>query len=583
VTSFRVWAPAASRADVAVDGQLIAMRNDAAGWWSAQLPAVGPGAEYAFRLDGGDLLADPRSLRQPRGPSGPSQCYDHAAFDWTDAGWHGPELRGSLIYELHIGTFTAAGTFDAAIVRLDYLVWLGVDVIELMPVATFPGRHGWGYDGVCLWAVHEPYGGPDGLKRFVAACHERQLAVLLDVVYNHVGVGNRLAGFGPYFTDAHLTPWGPAVNLDQPGSDEVREFLIGNALMWLRDYHLDGLRLDAVHALADHRALHLLEELAARVDELAVEVGRTLLLIAESDANDPRLVTSRTSGGYGLSAQWSDDFHHAVYAAITGERQAYYCDFGSMAALAKTMTRVFFHDGNWSQFRGRSHGRPVHVRSLPADRFIGFLQNHDQVGNRATGDRISASVPLDLLKVGAGLVLTAPFTPMLFMGEEWGALTPWQYFTDHPDAGLGQAVAEGRQAEFARHGWQASQIPEPQDVATFDRSKLDWSQASAPHHRELLAWYRELISLRRSRPELIDPWLDQVRTESCEPDRWLVVSRGQIRMCLNLGAVSRRLPVGSGASQILTASKTGASLDGDGGIVLPPACLAVVRTRSPGA
>ena len=354
-----------------------------------------------------------------------------------------------MIYELHVGTFTAEGTFDAAIGRLDHLRQLGVHTVELMPVAAFPGRHGWGYDGICLWAVHEPYGGPDGLKRFVDACHARGLAVLLDVVYNHVGIGNRLADFGPYFTDAHVTPWGPAVNLDQPGSDEVRAFLIGNALMWLRDYHLDGLRLDAVHALEDHRALNFLEELAAEVQALAALLNRELVLVAESDLNDPRLVTSREAGGYGLTAQWSDDFHHAVHAAVTGERQGYYCDFGSMAALAKTYTKVFFHDGTWSTFRGRTHGRQVDVFRLPAHRFLGYLQDHDQVGNRATGDRIAASLSPDLVKVGAGLVLTGPYTPMLFMGEEWGADTPWQYFTDHIEPWLAKAVAEGRKAEFA--------------------------------------------------------------------------------------------------------------------------------------
>ena len=310
-------------------------------------------------------MPDPRSPWQPLGTAGPSRSYDHGAFRWTDRGWRGGPLRGAVIYELHVGTFTPEGTFDAAIERLDHLRDLGVDMIELMPVAAFPGQHGWGYDGIDLWAVHEPYGGPDGLKRFVDACHARRLAVLLDVVYNHVGIGNRLADFGPYFTEAHVTPWGPAVNLDQPGSDEVRGFLIGNALMWLRDYHLDGLRLDAVHAFADHRALHLLEELAVEVQALGTRLNRELVLIAESDLNDPRLVSSREAGGYGLAAQWSDDFHHAVHAAITGERQGYYGDFGSMGALAKTLTRVFFHDGNCSSFRGRTHGRPVRPAPHP--------------------------------------------------------------------------------------------------------------------------------------------------------------------------------------------------------------------------
>ena len=405
MTVYRVWAPAADRVEIQVGGAPHRMAPDDGDWWVADLPEAGTGADYSFRLDGGDWLPDPRSPWQPAGVSGPSRGYDHGAFTWSDEGWRGIPLAGSVIYELHVGTFTAGGTFDAAIERLDHLTSLGVDAVELMPVAAFPGERGWGYDGVGLWAVHEPYGGPDGLKRFADACHARGLAVLLDVVYNHVGIGNRLGDFGPYFTEAHTTPWGPAVNLDQPGSDEVRAFVIENALMWLRDYHLDGLRLDAVHALADNRALHLLEELAGRVQALSAALGRELLLIAESDQNSPRLVTAREAGGFGLGGQWSDDFHHAVHAAVTGERQGYYVDFGSMAALAKTLTRVFFHDGTWSTFRGRTHGRPVDRPRTPAHRFLGYGQDHDQVGNRAVGDRISDLVPPGLVKVAAGLVL----------------------------------------------------------------------------------------------------------------------------------------------------------------------------------
>jgi malto-oligosyltrehalose trehalohydrolase len=577
VSTFRVWAPDASAAEVDVAGQRHPMAPaDAPGWWQACLPDAGAGVDYAFRLDGGDRLPDPRSPRQPFGTKGVSRTYDHSAFHWTDRGWRGGPLHGSLIYELHVGTFTPDGTLDAAIGRLDHLRDLGVDTVELMPVASFPGHHGWGYDGIDLWAVHEPYGGPDALKRFVDACHARRLAVLLDVVYNHVGIGNRLADFGPYFTEAHVTPWGPAVNLDQPGSDEVRAFLIGNALMWLRDYHLDGLRLDAVHALEDRRALHFLEQLAAEVQALAARLNRDLVLIAESDANDPRLVTSREAGGYGLTAQWSDDFHHAVHAAITGERQGYYCDFGSMAALDKTLTRVFFHDGSWSAFRGRSHGRQVDIFRVPAHRFLGYLQNHDQIGNRAMGDRIAASLPSALVKAGAGLVLTAPFTPMLFMGEEWGADTPWQYFTDHTDAWLAEAVAKGRRAEFARFGWPPGDIPDPQDKATFLRSKLDWSQLDAGEHQDVLAWYRELIALRRARPELTDPRLDRVRAAYDEDERWIVVHRGRLRIAASLGSLPRRLPLAGRGTAILAASCPGVGLDGDT-VAMPPASFAVIE------
>ncbi|HYB17392.1 MAG TPA: malto-oligosyltrehalose trehalohydrolase [Streptosporangiaceae bacterium] len=583
MTTFSVWAPAADQAEVEVAGQRYQMSQEKAGteagWWSADVPDVAVGIDYGFRLDEGELLPDPRSLRQPFGVMGLSRTYDHSAFRWSDERWRGGALHGSVIYELHVGTFTAEGTFDAAVGCLDHLRDLGVHAVELMPVAAFPGHHGWGYDGINLWAVHEPYGGPDGLKRFVDACHARGLAVLLDVVYNHVGIGNRLDAFGPYFTEAHVTPWGPAVNLDQPGSDEVRAFLIGNALMWLRDYHLDGLRLDAVHALEDHRALHFLEELATEVLALAALLNRELILIAESDTNDPRLVTSREAGGYGLAAVWSDDFHHAVHAAITGERQGYYCDFGSLAALAKTYTAVFYHDGSWSAFRGRSHGRRVDVFRVSAHRFLGYLQNHDQVGNRAAGDRISAGLSADLIKVGAGLVLTGPYTPMLFMGEEWGADTPWQYFTDHIEPWLAEAVADGRKTEFEDQGWTADNLPNPQDEATFLRSKLDWAQRDREPHLSILAWYGELITLRRTRSELTDPRLIRLTADFDEDARWLMVRRGSLRIAANLGAGTVRLPLGQPGIGVLAASRPGVALDEDT-VTIPPAAFAVIETRA---
>jgi maltooligosyltrehalose trehalohydrolase len=586
VTTFSVWAPAASTVEVEVAGQRYPMSREppvaadeaGSGWWSAEVPDVTAGIDYGFRLDDGDVLPDPRSLRQPFGIKGLSRTYDHSAFRWTDGRWRGGALHGTVIYELHVGTFTTEGTFDAAIGRLDHLRDLGVHTVEVMPVAAFPGHHGWGYDGINLWAVHEPYGGPDALKRFVDACHARGLAVLLDVVYNHVGIGNRLDAFGPYFTAAHVTPWGPAVNLDQPGSDEVRAFLIGNALMWLRDYHLDGLRLDAVHALEDHRALHFLEELASEVHALAAWLNRELILIAESDTNDPRLITSSGAGGYGLTGVWSDDFHHGVHAAVTGERQGYYVDFGSMAALAKAYTRVYFHDGIWSAFRGRTHGRQVDVFRISAHRFVSYLQNHDQVGNRATGDRISAHLSADLVKVAAGLVLTGPYTPMLFMGEEWGAGTPWQYFTDHIDPWLADAVAEGRRNEFKDFGWAADDVPDPQDKVTFLRSKLDWSQRDREPHLGVLAWYGELIALRRARPELTDPRLDRVRADFDEDARWLMVWRGGLRIAANLGTGTVRLPLGQPGIGVLAASSPGVAIDKDT-VTVPPAAFAVIETR----
>jgi maltooligosyltrehalose trehalohydrolase len=383
-----------------------------------------------------------------------------------------------------------------------------------------------------------------------------------------------------------VTPWGPAVNLDQPGSDEVRSFVVGNALMWLRDYHLDGLRLDAVHAIEDHRAMHILEELAVEVDALAAATGRSLVLVAESDLNNPRLITSREAGGYGLTAQWSDDFHHAVHCLVTGERQGYYRDFGTLAAVAKTLTRAYFHDGCWSSFRGRSHGRPVDVLRVPAYRFVGFLQDHDQIGNRAIGDRIATTLadhPLreGLLRVAAGLVLTAPFTPMLFMGEEWGADTPWQYFTDHTDPELARAVSAGRKSEFAEHGWGATEVPDPQDKETFLHSKLDWSQPGREPYRSFLDWYRTLLALRRARPELTDPRLDQVRVDYDEEARWLLVHRGPLRIAANLGAAVVRVPLtpakgaslsgASGASDASGSGASGASASGASGASAPGA------------
>ena len=551
MTVFSVWAPAASWVHAEVSGQSHPMSEDAKrpGWWTAEVDAPA-GTDYTFRIDDGERLADPRSPCQPYGPLGASRTYDHGAFDWTDQAWHGTPLAGAVLYELHVGTFTAEGTLDAAIGRLDHLVRLGVSVVQLMPLAAFPGEHGWGYDGIGLWAVHEPYGGPDALKRFVSACHARGLGVYLDVVYNHVGPGNKLASFGPYFTDVYATPWGDAVNLDQQLSDEVRDFIVQNALMWLRDYHLDGLRLDAVHAFQDHRAVHLLEELASAVDAASASCGRPLTLVAESDLNNPRLITARAAGGYGLAGQWDDDFHHAVHALVTGERQGYYGDFGAIAGVAKVLAGGYFHDGTWSSFRRRTHGRPVDVLTTPGDRFVVFAQNHDQVGNRATGDRLPQTLAGrghrdGLLRIAAGLVLTSPYTPMLFMGEEWGADTPWQYFTDHTDPFFASAVSRGRRSEFARHGWQASEVPDPQDPETFLRSKLDWSQPEAGPHAPLLEWYRSLIALRRSRPELADPRLGQVRVSFSEEERWLAVTRGGLLIVANLGDQAADLPLGA--------------------------------------
>jgi maltooligosyltrehalose trehalohydrolase len=505
-----------------------------------------------------------------------SRLLDHDRFHWTDELWRGAPLSGSVFYELHIGTFTDEGTFDAAIERLDHLVELGVDQVEVMPVAAFAGEHGWGYDGVHLWAVHQPYGGPDGFKRFVDACHARGLGVVLDVVYNHLGPsGNYLSRFGPYFTDRHHTPWGQAVNLDDAESDEVRAWIVENALMWLRDYHVDGLRLDAVHALVDDRATHLLEQLSSAVDVLAAQVRRPLFLVAESDLNDPRVVTSREAGGYGVHAQWCDDVHHALHSLLTGETQGYYGDFGSLAALAKTLTGAFFHDGSWSSFRERHHGRPVDRRRVPAYRFLAYLNDHDQTGNRATGDRIGANLSPGLQLVGAALVLTSPFTPMLFMGDEWGASTPWQFFADHQEPELADAIRRGRRREFAEHGWSEEDVPDPQDPATFQRSKLDWAERDRAPHAELLDWHRTLLTLRRTVAELTDPRLDRVRVTFDEAARWVVVHRDGVRVAGNLAGSAQDVPIGGVVGDVLLAS--GDCEPRGTSVALSPESVAVMR------
>ena len=571
---FEVWAPNARRVEALIEDRAHTLGPDPAraGWWRADLPGA-DGTRYAYRLDGGPALPDPRSRRQPEGPDGPSAVVVQDAFRWQSP-WPGRALQGAVLYELHVGTFTPEGTFDAAIERLPYLARLGVTHIELMPVCPFPGTNGWGYEGVSLWAVHEPYGGPEAMKRFVDAAHQHCLGVVLDVVHNHLGPsGNHLPPFGPYFTDRHHTPWGDAVNLDAPGSDEVRDFLIGSALAWLRDYRLDGLRLDAVHALVDTRALHFLEELSTAVDGLSGALGRPLFLIAESDLNDPRTTAPREAGGLGLHAQWNDDFHHAVHTAVTGEAQGYYADFAAAGpgALAKVLTHGFFHDGTWSSFRGRHHGRPLAGAGGPAYRLLGYAQTHDQVGNRATGDRLTP----EQLGAAAALVLTSPFTPMLFMGEEWGAGTPWQFFTDHDDPELAAAITRGRRREFAAHGWSEADVPDPQDPETRDRSCLDWAEQDKPVHRELLEWYRSLIALRRAEPALTDPRLDTVTATA--GGRTLRITRGPFRVLVNFSDAPARIPLTS-PCEVLLARPDCKMLPGPA-VQLPPRGAAVLRAE----
>ncbi len=573
MSHFSVWAPERDRVRLVIGPTVHDMTRDDRGWWHADVPGTGDGTDYAFLLDddddrGGRALPDPRSAWQPAGVHGPSRRYSHDAFDWTDDAWTGRALAGSVIYELHVGTFTEQGTFNAALEHLDHLVDLGIDFVEVLPVNAFDGTAGWGYDGVAWGAVHEPYGGPDAFKRFVDACHNRGLGVLLDVVYNHLGPsGAYLDRFGPYF--AGRTIWGPALNLDGALSDEVRRYVIDNALGWLRDFHVDGLRLDAVHALVDKGATHLLEELAAEVDALAAGLRRPLSLIAESDLNDARLVTSRDAGGYGLTAQWCDDIHHALHVALTGEVEGYYADFGAPGALEKTLESAFFHAGTWSSFRQRTHGRPFDRSRISGHRFLAYLQNHDQIGNRAQGDRLTATISPARQLCGAAIVLTSPYTPMLFMGEEWAAGSPWQFFASFEDPELARAVRDGRREEFAEHGWGASEVPDPMDVATVVRSTLPWGELSDPAHREVYDTYRALIALRRTHPELSDPRLDRYRVTHV--DGALVLHRRSLRVLVNLGSTTAEVTV-DGPELLLGTAEVR-----DKGVTLAPDTFAVIR------
>ena len=575
---FEVWAPNARTVEVKVGDAKFPLARKERGWWSGEVATAGPGVDYGFVLDGLEPpLPDPRSRWQPNGVHAQSRVVDDGAFQWSDRDWQSPPLSSALIYELHVGTFTAEGTFKAAESHLDYLKELGVTHVELMPIANFPGKRGWGYDGVDLYAPFSAYGEPDDLKHLVNACHEKGLAVLLDVVYNHLGpVGNYLGKFGPYFTSNHSTPWGDAVNFEEAGATEVRRFLIDNALMWLRDYHLDGLRLDAVHSFNDRSAIHFLEQLAGEVRRLEAAVGKHFMLIAESDLNDPRIVKAEEAGGYGLDAQWSDDFHHALFSVISGEREGYYADFGTLADLAKSLRCVFVYDGNYSEYRGRNHGRQV--VGLSGHRFVGFVQNHDQVGNRAKGERVSHEAGVGRAKIASALVLTAPFVPMLFQGEEFGASAPFLYFTDYDDPELGRMISEGRKKEFVAFGWSPEEIPDPQSEETFTTSRLNWSELGDEPHASLLQWHKDLIALRRSRSELSDGNLNSVQVRFDEDAQWLVLERGALRIACNLGRESVELGIGSGA-QVLLASDESISLSGTN-IKLGPDSVAVLEVAS---
>jgi maltooligosyltrehalose trehalohydrolase len=567
-----VWAPFAKTVDLITPEDRVALQASALGEWQIDIDATALLGGYRYSIDGAQPVPDPRSRWQPHGVHGASHLASlstsahspHSAgpefLAQTPAAPHrassleAPPLRDAIIYEMHVGTFTAEGTYVAAQEKLGHLLQLGVTHIELMPLATFPGARGWGYDGVALFAPLPAYGTPQQLVTFVQSCHALGLRLLLDVVYNHLGPdGNYLGQYGPYFTDRYKTGWGAAINYDGPHSDPVRRFIIDNALMWLRDYGFDGLRLDAVHAIFSFEAVHVLEELAIAVNALSVDLARPLVLIAESDLNDPRLLRSRVHGGFGLDAQWADDFHHAIHRFFTNETDGYYADFSGLPDLAKALRDGYVYQGQYSSHRRRRHGRPP--TGIAPHQLVVCAQNHDQVGNRAQGERLSMLLGAPQLKAIAALVLLSPFVPMLFQGEEWGASTPFQYFTDHQDAELGRLVAEGRSREFDSFQWQG-EVPNPQERQTFTRSKLNWSELKEPLHAELYEWHRELIRLRRGKA-LSARRKPVVKSNS--KAGWLRFEHGGLLAVFNFTLQSQRVPMPGGQWERLLASHTSAA------------------------
>lgn len=577
---FRIWAPRAQEMRVQVNGgdPLPMHGPEGRGWWKLKVEDAGPGTDYAFFIDKDPIAyPDPRSLWQPNGVHAASRVYDNSAFQWTDAGWHTPPLPSGVIYELHIGTFSPEGTFDGAIKHLDHLAELGVTHVEVMPVNEFAGGRGWGYDGVFLFAVFEPYGGPDGFKRFVDACHAKNLAVVLDVVYNHFGpVGNYTNKFGPYLTDKYHSPWGAAVNFNESGSDDVRRFFLDNALMWLRDYHCDGLRLDATHEFIDRSAIHFMEQLSAEVERLGNTLNRRFVLIAESDLNDPKFVRPREANGYGMDAQWSDDFHHSLFTLLWSDPgRGYYDDFGSMDDLVKSLRKAFVYDGKYSRYRHHTHGRPAD--GVSSHHFLGYIQNHDQVGNRAAGERLEHLVGMEASKVALGLVLTAPFIPMLWMGEEFAASAPFLYFADHEEEEMRRLVSEGRKRDFAAFGWDEDEVPDPEAPETFERSKLNWSEIREGKHREMLDWVKDLIRFRRCTVDLNDGDFGHTEVSCTNDGKTLVMHRGAVRVLMHIGEKETRLPLLEGEALKL-ASRPEVQVDSQE-VRLPEMSLAVLQVQ----
>lgn len=522
---FLVWAPYAEKVEVLVLSprkHLLDLKPEGRGYYGATVEGVEPGSLYYYRLNGQVERPDPASRSQPQGVHGPSEVVD-PYFPWTDGPWQGPPLEEYIIYELHVGTHTLEGTFEAIIFHLDELAELGITALELMPIAQFPGSRNWGYDGVYPFAAHDTYGGLDGLKRLVNACHKQGLAVILDVVYNHLGPeGNYLWAYGPYFTDRYQTPWGEAINFDGPESDEVRRFFIESALHWTAECHIDALRIDAVHGIFDFSSQPFLEDLGLAVHEKARELNRRIYLMPESDLNDTRLIRTRKRGGLGLDAQWNDDFHHAIHTLLTGERSGYYQDFGELHHLAKAFKEGFIYSGQYSTYRKRRHGNSS--REIPAHQFVVFAQNHDQVGNRLLGERLSELVSFEGLKLAAGIVLLSPFIPLLFMGEEYGESAPFHYFISHSDPELVEAIRRGRQEEFRAFEWEG-EPPDPQDEATFQEAKLNHDLRRQGHHRTLLEFYRELIRLRKESPSLSLLSKEHMEVTDYEEEKVLLLRR----------------------------------------------------------
>ncbi|MCG8400527.1 MAG: malto-oligosyltrehalose trehalohydrolase [Firmicutes bacterium] len=550
---FLVWAPLAGRVEVRIMSprqQTLLLQHKERGYHHGIFEDIEPGSLYWYLLDGKKERPDPASRHQPEGVHGPSRLVDTGAFTWTDRGWRIPSRHDLILYELHVGTFTPEGTFDAVIPHLDQLSDLGVNTLEIMPVAQFPGDRNWGYDGAYPFAVQHTYGGPRGLQRLVDACHAKGLAVLLDVVYNHLGPeGSYLADFGPYFTDRYTGPWGSAINFDGPGSDEVRRFFIQNALYWLTDFHIDGFRLDAVHAIQDFSARPFLAEINNAVRRRSEKLGRRVYMIAESDLNDPRVILPFIAGGYGFDAQWADDFHHALHSLLTGERDGYYRDFGGLPPLARAYKQGYVYTGQYSEHRERRHGNPP--RLCPAHSFVVFAQNHDQVGNRALGERLAALTSFAGLKLAACAFILSPFVPLIFMGEEYGETAPFLYFTSYSDPELTAAVRRGRRREFAAFGWD-KKVPDPQDETTFMRSKLNHGLRGQGRHLVLYQLYRQLLQLRREEPALADldrdnmEVLDRVREKIIFIRRWSGGSQVCMVLSFSETNTSAALPVPAG-------------------------------------